>query len=197
MKRRRLQELQSQHPRDLREKTVVLYWNGKPNGDLFLNRIGDLLKEKSPAGRIIKAWEKIPASKHTDPTPEASWAVANDIAGLNPDIVIGAPGDCAGSMNWLVVDLLNLEKLGIPTVTVITSPFVEMAGTIPPCEGFFNACFVVIPPPLGMLPPSQVYDKADHSFDNVMEALTRWNPSTGKELLLAVIFPVLFTLSNR
>lgn len=171
----------NRHPQDLTGKTIVLYWNGKPNGDIFLNRVYDLLIQKDTTVRVIKAWEDIPLSKHTDPTPEASRAVANDIAGLNPDIVIGAPGDCAGSMNWLVKDQMNLEKLGIPTVTVITSPFIEMAGTIPLAEGFFDACFVEIPPPIGMLPPSQVRDKADLVFDEIMEALITWRPSCGKE----------------
>jgi hypothetical protein len=83
----------NQHPRDLSEKTVVLYWNGKPNGDLFLNRIRDLLIEKVNNVKVIKAWEVRPSTMQTDPTAEASKATAGDLAGLNPDIVIGAPGD--------------------------------------------------------------------------------------------------------
>jgi hypothetical protein len=81
------------HPKDLSGKTVVLYWNGKPNGDLFLNRIGELLIEKVDNVRVIKAWEVRPSSKRTDPTAEASRATAEELAGLNPDLIIGAPGD--------------------------------------------------------------------------------------------------------
>jgi hypothetical protein len=81
------------HPKDLSGKTVVLYWNGKPNGDLFLNRIGELLIEKVDDVRVIKAWEVRPSTKRTDPTAEASKATAEEIAGLNPDLIIGAPGD--------------------------------------------------------------------------------------------------------
>src|SRR4030042_979115 len=78
------------HPKDLSGKTVVLYWNGKPNGDLFLNRIGELLIEKVGNVKIIKAWEARPSTKRPDPTVEASRATARQIAGLNPDLVIGA-----------------------------------------------------------------------------------------------------------
>ena len=83
----------NQHPKDLSGRTVVLYWNGKPNGDLFLNRIGELFIEKVDNLKIIRAWEARPSTKRTDPTVEASRATAREIAGLNPDLVIGAPGD--------------------------------------------------------------------------------------------------------
>jgi hypothetical protein len=83
----------NQHPKDLSGKTVVLYWNGKPNGDLFLNRMGELLIEKVSRVRVIKAWESRPSTKRTDPTAKASSATAQELARLNPDLVIGAPGD--------------------------------------------------------------------------------------------------------
>jgi len=83
----------NQHPKDLSGKTVLLYWNGKPNGDLFLNRIGELLIEKVDNVKVIKAWEAHPSSKRTDPTAKASSATAQELARLNPDLVIGAPGD--------------------------------------------------------------------------------------------------------
>jgi len=83
----------NQHPADLAGKTVVLYWNGKPNGDLFLDRIGELLVERMSNLKVIKAWEVRPSTKRTDPTAEASRATARELAALNPDLVIGAPGD--------------------------------------------------------------------------------------------------------
>jgi hypothetical protein len=83
----------NQHPKDLSGKTVVLYWNGKPNGDLFLNRIGNLLIEKFNNVKVIKAWEVRPSTKRTDPTAKASRGTAEELAGLNPDLIIGAPGD--------------------------------------------------------------------------------------------------------
>jgi len=83
----------NQHPKDLFGKTVVLYWNGKPNGDVFLNRIGELLTERVNHVKVIKAWEVRPCTKRTDPTTEASKTAAEELAGFKPDLVIGAPGD--------------------------------------------------------------------------------------------------------
>jgi hypothetical protein len=72
---------------------VVLYWNGKPNGDLFLNRIGELLIERVDNVKVVKAWEVRPSTKRTDPAIGASRVTAEELAGLNPDLVVGAPGD--------------------------------------------------------------------------------------------------------
>jgi hypothetical protein len=81
------------HPGDLRGKTVVLYWNGKPNGDVFLDRTGELLVERVENVKVIKAWEVSPSTRYTDPTPEGSRTTAGEIAKLKPDMVVGAPGD--------------------------------------------------------------------------------------------------------
>ena len=77
------------------------------------------------------------------------------------------------------MDQLNLERLGIPTVTVITSPFMELANTIPLAEGFREACFVQVSPPIGMLPPSDIREKAENAFDEILRASTDWRPSAG------------------
>ncbi len=170
------------HTQDLTEKTVVLYWNGKPNGDVLLNRIGELLKEKEGKIRIIKAWEEIPDSIHTDPTHDASRSIAEKLAGLKPDIIIGGPGDCSGSMTWLIVDQLNIERRGIPTVTLVTSPFIEMAKTIPLTEGFSECCLVEIPHPIGMIPSSVIEKKAEDVINDIIKALTEWRPAESNVL---------------
>jgi hypothetical protein len=77
------------------------------------------------------------------------------------------------------VDQLNLERLGIPTVTVVTSPFMELANTIPLSEGYREACFVQVPPPIGMLSPTEIREKAENAFDEILEVATEWQPSTG------------------
>ena len=168
------------HPDGLSGKRVVLYWNGKPNGDVFLDRLAELLPEKFEDVRIVKAWESSSATSEGDPTAEGSRATAGELARLSPDIVIGAAGDCVGSATWLVTDLLNAERLGIPTVTIVTEPFSDVAATLPRSEGFTDACFVAIPPPLGMPHPSAIREKADVAFPAIVRALTEWQPAAGQ-----------------
>jgi hypothetical protein len=164
-------------PSDLSGKTVVLYWNGKPNGDVLLDQVGTLLVEKIPTVTIVKAWEVTPSTRITDPNDDASKAVSAAVADLAPDVVIGAAGDCTGSSTWLITDLLNMEKLGIPTVTLITSPFSDVVSSTGRAEGFHNACFVCLTPPLGMVAEEEIKEKACRSFGLIMEAVTGREPA--------------------
>ena len=82
------------HPSTLEGKTVMLRWNGKHNGDKFLERVGELLVNKVKDIRIIKSWEVAPET--VDPitgSQERSQEFAKAIAKFKPDIVIGAQSD--------------------------------------------------------------------------------------------------------
>ncbi len=82
------------HPSTLEGKTVMLRWNGKHNGDKFLERVGELLKEKVKNVRVVKSWEVAPET--VDPITGSegrSQEFARAIAKFRPDIVIGAQSD--------------------------------------------------------------------------------------------------------
>ncbi len=81
------------HPKDLKGKTVLLRWNGKHNGDVFLNRISELLPEKVKDLKVIKSWEVEPSTALNTENPDGSKKLAQKLARLKPDIVIGAQGD--------------------------------------------------------------------------------------------------------
>ncbi len=82
------------HPSTLEGKTVVLRWNGKHNGNHFLNRVAELLKEKVKDIRIIRSWEVAPET--VDPitgNEERSKEFARRIASFRPDVVVAAQAD--------------------------------------------------------------------------------------------------------
>jgi len=82
------------HPSTLEGKTIMLRWNGKHNGDKFLDRVGALLIEKVKDIKIIKSWEVAPET--VDPitgNQERSQEFAKAIAKFKPDLVIGAQSD--------------------------------------------------------------------------------------------------------
>jgi hypothetical protein len=81
------------HPKDLNGKTVLLHWNGKHNGDVLLNQIGGLLSNRWKDLKVIKGWDVLPTTRMVSNGPENSKLIANQIAGLKPDMVIGGPGD--------------------------------------------------------------------------------------------------------
>ena len=81
------------HPDTLEGKTVLLCWNGKHNGDFFLNRIAGLLKENIKGVKIIKGWEVVPETATLSSNPQASKEFAKKLVDLKPDIAIAAQAD--------------------------------------------------------------------------------------------------------
>jgi len=82
------------HPSTLEGKIIMLRWNGKHNGDNFLNRVAELLAEKVREVKIIKSWEVAPET--VDPitgSQERSLELMKKLAALKPDLVIASQAD--------------------------------------------------------------------------------------------------------
>ena len=82
------------HPSTLEGKTVLLRWNGKHNGDKFLDRVAELLAQKVKDIKIIKSWEVAPET--VDPisgSQERSLELMKKLAAFKPDLVIGSQAD--------------------------------------------------------------------------------------------------------
>jgi hypothetical protein len=82
------------HPTTLEGKTVLLRWNGKHNGDKFLDRVAELLAQKVKDVKIIKSWEVAPET--VDPisgSQERSVELMKKLAAFKPDLVIGSQAD--------------------------------------------------------------------------------------------------------
>ncbi len=83
----------SPHPISLEGKTVLLRWNGKFNGDKFLNRVGERLTQQVKNVKVIKMWEVDSSTAVMSKNAEVSSKVTEKIAKLKPDIVIAAQAD--------------------------------------------------------------------------------------------------------
>ena len=81
------------HPKSLEGKTILLRWNGKHNGDNFLTRIGELLKEKVKDVKIVKSWEVAPWTAIIAGNPDKSKQIVDTLAKEKPDIVIASQCD--------------------------------------------------------------------------------------------------------
>lgn len=77
----------------LEGKTIVLRWNEKHNGDNFLNRIAELLKEKVPSANVVKLYEVDPSTVKISGSASESVRIAQAIKNLKADIVIAAQTD--------------------------------------------------------------------------------------------------------
>ncbi len=77
----------------LERKVVVLRWNGRPKGNIFLNRIAELLTSHVKEVNVIKAYEVKPETSNVSNTIEECRKIAGEIVVLKPDIVIAAQAD--------------------------------------------------------------------------------------------------------
>lgn len=80
-------------PGTLDNRTVMLRWNGKHNGDIFLNRVAELLVKNARGLKIIRGWEVAPETVQHSYSPDKSKDFARKLASFRPDIVIGAQAD--------------------------------------------------------------------------------------------------------
>ncbi len=48
---------------DLNGKTIGLFWNGKPNGDVFLNRLAERLKAGFNGLTVVRMWDVLPETR--------------------------------------------------------------------------------------------------------------------------------------
>jgi hypothetical protein len=81
------------HPSTLEGKTVMLRWNGKHNGDLFLDRVAELLAEKIKDIKIIKSWQVALETADISQNENKSKQFVQKLAAFKPDIVIGSQCD--------------------------------------------------------------------------------------------------------
>lgn len=80
--------------------------------------------------------------------------------------------------------MVEFEKLGTPTVMLTTTDFVGLALASAKGFGMDNLAHVVLPHPLGGIPPAEAQTKAEAAFDEIVSAATRWDKkpaaATGK-----------------
>lgn len=71
---------------------------------------------------------------------------------------------------------LELEKRGIPTVTIVTSDFIGLAEAIMRGSGTEGMSFVVVPHPIGGKSEEGVLAKVDAAFPEILRKATEWKP---------------------
>jgi len=69
-----------------------------------------------------------------------------------------------------------LEKKGIPTVTVVTSAFEELARTTIKDQDVSDMALVVVEHPIAGRNLEDTKKLADKSFPEILKAATQWQP---------------------
>jgi hypothetical protein len=77
----------------LEGKTVVLRWNGKHNGNNFLDRVAELLAQRVPGAKVVKLYEVDKSTVKISGSNAESARIAKVIKNLKGDLVIGSQAD--------------------------------------------------------------------------------------------------------
>jgi len=165
------------HPASLEGKTVVLRWNSKLNGDKLLDRVAELLTQKVPGIKILKMYQVDPSTVVVADKMEDSLTIANKIMKYKPDLVIASSADCGHCSGALVIDQLNLEKKGIPTVTITTTAFEKLVKKTMVNQGVSEMAIVVVPHPIAGRNLSETNQLVDGVFNDIINAATQWQPA--------------------
>ena len=116
----------------LEGKTIALRWNGK---EQRRSDCSTALPNCWPRVSHRQGREDVPRHGRQNlnkisATQDESMRIVKAVASVRPDIVIASlrptEGNCT---SWLLVDQSNLEKSGIPTVTIVTDPSDPSRGT--------------------------------------------------------------------
>ena len=74
------------------------------------------------------------------------------------------------------MDQLNVEKKGIPTVTIVTTAFEELARTSMQEQGVSEMALVVMEHPIAGHDLEGIQKKVQEAFPDIMKAATEWQP---------------------
>src|SRR6266849_9605989 len=138
--------------------------NSKLNADLFLSRVTGELAGRFGAviGPVIRKY----APK--DYLDEAHLAELGKC-----DAVVQCFGDCGTSTSVSVADAVELERRGIPTVTVFSTAFAQAAQNQAAGRGMRHLRLVKVPHPMHTAARAVVAERADKVVESIVGRLTR------------------------
>ena len=70
-------------------------------------------------------------------------------------------------------DGIELEKRGVPTITICTDMFVQTSEVMARVKGFASYPFLIVPHPIGNLQPEELRDRAQHAAPEVARRLLK------------------------
>src|SRR5215831_14329167 len=151
-----------ERPRLLKDLCVGLLDNGKEFSDVVLEALATTLTRDHRV-TDIKFWRKgFPAK----------GAPFIDEMAAESDVAISGVGHCGSSSPWSVIDAVNLERAGVPTVALISRSFCPLGQIVG--RGVGHACLpiVMLPHPIGDADQSRIAQKGVDAAAECVRLLT-------------------------
>lgn len=154
----------------VRDKTIALMDIGKMRGDEFIDRLEQLCTERGIKTRRYK--------KPTN-TRVAPREMIKDIA-ENCDAVIIALSDCGSCTSCSTHDLNDLDKKGLPGVSVLTTEFEQAFDSQKGSIGL-DAASVYVSHPMQNKTTAELHQCANEAVEQILRAIA--HQTSGVQLL--------------
>jgi len=161
--------------RDLSGKRIGLYWNMKAGGDVALAHVADRLKARYP-GATFREYRGSVGWVMRHATTDDVRRVAAECDG-----VVGTTADCGSCTSWLIRDLIEFEKAGVPSVGITAEHFVPDAHRSAENFGLPNLALSIVPEPLTNQTPDEIRTTIDAIIGNIVTGLTQIQPTPNVE----------------
>jgi hypothetical protein len=153
-------------PATLDGKTVALYWNGKQNGLAALARARELIDERFANVSFVELTGELGGT--TRYLSQAQLArIESEV-----DVMVATTADCGSCCSWLMRDLCEVERRGVPAVGYTAEVFDEDARFSLETFGVPEACPLIVPECFSNKTTTEIREMVDDSFDTMVAFLT-------------------------
>src|SRR3984893_19086780 len=151
-----------ERPKSLKDLRVGLLDNGKEFSDVVLQALAEVLQRDHGVTKI-KFWRKgFPAK----------GAPFIDEMAAETDAAISGVGHCGSSSPWSVIDAVNLEKVGVPAVALISRSFCRLGQIVGRGVGHQGLPIVMLPHPIGEADERRIAQKGINAAAECVRLLT-------------------------
>lgn len=157
----------AKRPKSLDKVRLGLFWNNKTGGNVALGHAAKRLQERYPAIKV-REYQGSVGSSTRYMTPGDRDQIAAEC-----DVVIGSTADCGSCTSWLINDMVQLEKAGIPTVAFTSSHFERDARTTGDIVGLASVPLAIVPETFTSHTEDEIRKMVDGTVDAIEKALTK------------------------
>jgi hypothetical protein len=156
----------AKRPASLVGARVGLYWNGKQNGPAALARTKTLLADRYDGVTFVDVIGELGGTNRYLSESQLAMLVES------VDVVVATSADCGSCTSWLMRDLCELERRGIPAAGYTAQIFDEDARFSIETFGVPDACPVIVAECFSNKSVDQIEKMVDEALPTVIECLT-------------------------
>jgi hypothetical protein len=145
--------------------------NGKEFSDLVLEALAETLRGEHGVTRV-KFWRKGFPAKGAPFIAEMA---------AESDVAISGVGHCGSSSPWSVIDAVDLERAGVPSVALISRSFCPLGQIVARGEGLGTLPIVMLPHPIGEAEAGWIARKGVEAAAECVRLLTTSGEAIGRE----------------